>query len=141
MLELLLRLAGIGQIVLVVLSPFVIPRALGWSAELAKLRPLTRQTFWTYAAYILCFNLSFGLVSAFAPRLLIDGSRLGLFVSAFIALYWAARVVIQFTYYDRSAAPPGRIFALGEWALVALFVFLTAVYAAATLADLGMIAI
>jgi hypothetical protein len=40
--------AGVGQLVLIVGS-LAIPRALGWAEETAKLRPLTRQVFWTYA--------------------------------------------------------------------------------------------
>jgi hypothetical protein len=134
-LELLVRLAGVGQIALVAASPILIPRVLGWREELALLRPLTRQIFWTYAGYILCFNLAFGLVSAFTPDLLIDRSPLATAVSAFIAVYWIARVLIQFFYYDRSAAPAGLVFVLGEWLLVALFAYLSLVYLIVALVD------
>src|SRR5262245_28399545 len=61
----LIRLAGLGQVVLVAGS-LAVPRVLGWRRELAGLRPLTRQVFWTYAGYILTTNLVFGLVSALA---------------------------------------------------------------------------
>jgi hypothetical protein len=127
-LELLVRLAGIGQLALVAVSPILIPRILRWHDELAPLRPLTRQIFWTYAAYILCFNLAFGLISTFAPSLLIDPSPLAVLVSAFIAVYWIVRIFVQFFYYDRSAAPPGLIYAVGEWLLVGLFAYLGVVY-------------
>src|SRR5690349_14911641 len=40
----LVVLAGIGQLALAVAS-LVLPRVLGWRAETAKLRPLTRQVF------------------------------------------------------------------------------------------------
>ena len=36
------------------------------------LRPLLRQVFWTYAAYIWFTNLCFGLVSALAPHWLLE---------------------------------------------------------------------
>jgi hypothetical protein len=84
-LETLVWIAGLGQIVLVCAS-LAIPRVLGWREELQALRPLTRQVFWTYAGYILCLNLSFGLLSTLAPRLLVDGSPLAAAVSGFIAL-------------------------------------------------------
>ena len=116
-------------------SPILIPRVLGWREELALLRPLTRQIFWTYAGYILCFNLAFGLVSAFTPDLLIDRSPLATAVSAFIAVYWIARVLIQFFYYDRGAAPGGLVFVVGEWLLVALFGYLSLVYLVVALVD------
>jgi hypothetical protein len=122
-----LILAGLGQIALIVAS-LAIPRVLEWPRELAGLKPLLRQMFWVYSAYIWGTNLSFGLLSTFAPGLLLDGSPLAGCVAAFIAVYWGARVVIQFAYFDRSGAPQGRIFVLAEVALVALFVALTLVY-------------
>lgn len=127
-LETLVRLAGIGQLLLVLASP-AIPRVLGWREELAKnVRPLTREVFWTWAAYVWLTHMAFGALSTFAPRLLVDRTPLAGLVSSFIATWWGARIVIQFTYFDRSAAPPGRIFKLAEPALVLLFVVLAAVY-------------
>jgi len=43
-LEELIRMAGIGQLLLAAAS-LAIPRVLGWKEELARLRPLTRQVF------------------------------------------------------------------------------------------------
>ena len=131
----LVVLAGVGQIVLS-LASLAIPRVLGFAAETAKLRPLLRQMFWTYAGYILCTNLSFGLLSAFAPGWILDGSPLAAAVTGFITLYWSARVVIQFTYFDRSDAPAGAHVRLAEMLLVALFVYLVVVYALALSANL-----
>jgi len=128
-------LAGIGQLALVVAS-LAIPRVLGWRDDTAKLRPLTRQVFWTYAAYIWCTNLSFGLVSL-RPAWLLDRSPLAAAVTGFIAAYWVGRVAIQFFYFDRSDAPEGLAVRLAEAALVGLFVFLSAVYGAAVLFNLG----
>ncbi len=119
--------AGVAQLILVVAS-LAIPRLLGWRGDLAKLRPLTRQVFWTYAGYIWVTNLSFGLLSTMAPRLLLDRSPLAGFVCGFIAVYWAARVVIQFAYFDRTEVPEGLFFVVGETALVTLFASLTIVY-------------
>ena len=125
----LLILAGIGQLALAAGS-LAIPRILRWGADTAKLRPLTRQVFWTYAGYIWTTNVAFGLLSVATPYLLLDGGALTRIVAGYIAVYWAARVVIQFTYFDRTDAPPGRLTQLGEIALVGLFVYLTVVYGA-----------
>lgn len=133
----LVLLAAIGQLVLIVAS-LAIPRVLGWRTETAKLRPLTRQVFWTYAAYIWATNLSFGLVSLH-PAWLLDGSPLAAGVTGFISVYWIGRVGIQFFYFDRSDAPPGPLVRLAEVGLVALFVYLAAVYGAATLFNLGRV--
>jgi hypothetical protein len=131
----LVLLAGVGQIALA-LASLAIPRVLRFEEETAKLRPLLRQMFWTYAGYILCTNLSFGLLSALAPTWLLDGSPLAAAVTGFIAVYWGARVVLQFAWFDRSDAPPGAHVRLAEAALVLLFVFLTCVYGLALAANL-----
>ena len=129
--------AGVGQLALVAAS-LAIPRVLRWREDTAKLRPLTRQVFWTYAAYIWCTNLAFGLVSL-RPGWLLDGSPLAGCVTGFIAAYWLGRVLIQFFYFDRTDAPPGRHVRLAEAALVGLFLFLSLTYAAALLFNLGVI--
>jgi hypothetical protein len=130
--------AGLGQLALIVAS-LAIPRALRWPEEMAKLRPLTRQVFWTYAGYIWVTNLSFGLLSTFAPDSLLNRSPLAAAVSAFMGLYWAARLVIQFAYFDRRDAPRGTIFRLAEAALVGLFIYLACVYGTAFAFNLGVV--
>ena len=123
----LLIAAGVGQLILIAAS-LAIPRVLRWPEDLARLRPLTRQVFWTYAGYIWATNLSFGLLSTFAPGWLLDATPLAGAVCGFIATYWGARVAIQFVYFDRDDAPKGPLFAVGEVLLVGLFVALTVVY-------------
>lgn len=123
----LVLLAGIGQLSIVIGS-LRIPHVLRWSDDVAKLRPLTRQVFWTYAGYIWATNLSFALISTLAPKWLLDGSPLAAAVTGFIAMYWGVRIVIQFVYFDRSDAPSGMIYHVAEVVLVGLFVFFTATY-------------
>ena len=135
-LETLVRLAGAGQIVLVAASA-AIPRVLGWRDEVRRgLRPLTRQVFWTWGAYIWISHLAFGLLSALGAHLLTDGSTLSGIVAAFIATWWGARLVVQFTYFDRSATGEGLKFKLAEVGLVSLFVSLAVVYGMVALLDL-----
>ena len=137
----LLVLAGLAQVALI-LASLAIPHVLGWRAETAKLRPLTRQVFWTYAGYIWTTNLCFGLLSTFGANLLIDGSRLGTVVSAFIAAYWGARLALQLFCFDTSEVRrEGPLHRLAEVALTLLFASLTAVYVgAAVLPAAGLLA-
>lgn len=129
-------LAGIGHLALAVGS-LAIPKTMGWREDTAKLKLLTRQVFWTYAGYIWFSHIAFGLLSVLAPGLLLDRSPLAGMVCGFIALWWGARIVIQFTYFDRSARPPGAIFVLAEAALIAFFAGCTGVYGWAAWANLG----
>ena len=126
-LERLIVAAGLGQFALVAAS-LAIPRILHWREQAALLRPLTRQIFTTYACYIVGTNLSFALISVLAPGWLLEGSGLGASVTGFMALYWGARVAVQFLYYDRRDAPAGAFFQFAEGALVLLFLFLTVTY-------------
>jgi hypothetical protein len=123
----LLVLAGLGQLALA-FGSLAIPRILRWKEDTDRLRPLTRQVFWTYATYIWVTNVAFGLLSLAAPDWLLDGSGLACAVASYVALYWGARLFVQLFYFDRSAAPPGLFYRGAEAALVGLFVFLTAVY-------------
>ena len=73
MIETLIFYAGVGQLILVIGS-LAIPYVLNWAEDTARLRPLTRQVFWTYAGYIWGTNLSFALLSMF-DRPVISGNR------------------------------------------------------------------
>ena len=132
--------AGWGQLAVVVGS-LGVPRALNWTGELQQVSPLIRQIFWTYAGYILCTNLAFALVSILGNEELSDGSPLASSVTGFITLYWFARIMIQFFYFDRASAPTGLKYTVGECVLVGLFVFFTAVYAVATWDNLSAVAV
>ena len=121
----LLQLAGGGQLLLA-LATLSVPRMLGWREELARLRPLNRQIFTTYAGYILCTNLCFGLLSLLAPAWLLDGTPLAAAVAWYIAAYWGVRLVLQFVYYQ---APPGAFYTTMEVLFSLLFAYLTGVYA------------
>lgn len=118
---------GIGHVVLC-LGSLGIPKTLKWKAHLATLPRLLRQMFWTYAGYILSINLFFGVISIFGSSELLNGSFVSGAITFFIGIYWLARVVIQFVYFDRSQAPEGIIFLVAEVMLVALFVIFTLVY-------------
>lgn len=120
-------IAGLGQLVLAGGS-LALPGMLGWREQTAKLRPLTRQVFWTYAAYIWCTNVFFGSLSLLGHHVLLDGSPLARIFCGYVACYWGARVGIQFFWLDRSDAPKGWFYTLSEIALVTLFLYLTALY-------------
>jgi hypothetical protein len=128
-------LAGLGQIGLA-LGSLAIPKVLRWPDELARLRPLTRQVFWIYAAYIAASHLAFGLLSSIAPRALCDGTLLAAAVTLYIAAWWAVRLVLQFACLDRRDAPPGYRFRVAEAVLVVLFATFTLVYAWAAAVNL-----
>lgn len=119
--------AGMVQISIAIGS-VTIPGILKWRQELLKVQPLIAQIFWVYAVYILTMNLSFGLLSVFACNELVSGSKLALFVTGFICIYWVSRVSIQFFYFKREHFPVGKWHTAGETLLVTLFIFLSIAY-------------
>lgn len=120
-------LAGIAQIALVIGS-LVIQLVLNRKANLAKVQLWIKQTFWTYAAYMLVINFCFGLLSIFAANDLLNGSLLSLLICGFIAVYWILRVYLHF---ERVSFPQEKLQTTGEAALVGLFIYLSIVYSLA----------
>lgn len=131
MLKILIILCGIGHIVLG-LGSLVIPKMLNWKSSLSALPVLIRQIFWTYAGYILCINLFFGIISILHADELLAGTGLSKALLILITLYWFSRVGIQFVYFDRSQVPKKFIYVLGEIMLVTLFIMFAIVYGYAT---------
>lgn len=128
----LLVLAGAGQIALALVS-LAVPRVLHWREETARLSPLTREVFWTYAAYIWTSHIAFGLVSMLLPQALLDPGPLAPCITGFIALWWSARLALQIFAFDRSARPPGARYVAAELALVTVFVGCALLYSTLTL--------
>ena len=135
--KILLQISGIAHLCLAIGS-LVIPKLLHWQHALEKVPVLIRQMFWTYAAYILGINIFFGVISIFLVSDLLSGSALAVSVCSLITLYWLARVIIQFTYFDKSDIPDHWIYKLGEWTLSLLFLFFTCFYGYAVYFNLNL---
>jgi hypothetical protein len=127
LIEQLVFWCGIGHVGLCIGSLYI-PKALRWEKHLQHLQPLLREMFWTYAGYILVLNFSFGMLSIFGSYELLDGSFLARSITFFIGLYWLMRIGLQFFYFDRSEAPTGLAYTLGEIALMVLFSAFTLTY-------------
>lgn len=136
MLRILVIVAGVGMFGIAAASAAV-PRVLRWREDLAGLRSLNRQIFWTYSGYILGTNLCMASLATFAPGWLLAGTPLAAAVSGYVCVYWGARLVIQFAYYDRSEAPRGPLYEMAHYAFSAIFAFLTLVFGACCWTNLG----
>lgn len=134
-LEVLLSLAGVGQLLLCA-AALAIPKVLDWKNDFRRLQPLTRRVFWVYAGYIWFTILSIGLGSTFAAGLLVEDSGLATAVCVYVALFWGARLVIQFACFGRSVYPRTPALHVVEFTLITLFVFLASVYSFAAVTSL-----
>jgi len=131
-----LKLAGIGQLILV-LASIAIPHCLGWREGLAGLKTLLRQMFWTYAIYITAAHTLFGIISLCATDELLAGTFLSTAICLFMALWWGGRILIQFFYFDITDLPKTKFNQLAKYGLTLLFAFLTTVYTWAVITNLS----
>jgi hypothetical protein len=123
-----LRLAGLAQLSIAAGSVLV-PRYLKWPEELARLSPLTRRVFWTYAGYIFGTNVAGGLLALLAAPALTAPSFLGAVVSGYLTMYWGSRLALQFFCFGPVAPPRTPITRLGEVAFTSAFALITGVFA------------
>ena len=124
-----LQVAAIGQIALALLN-FALPTMLGWHGELAKLSRLPREVFHVHAWFISITVALFGVLTwRFAHDFATGSSVVGTWLATGIGIFWAIRLVIQWTYYSAShwLNDPKRMaihffltFVYGGWAAIYL---------------------
>src|SRR5690348_10462076 len=103
-----------------------VPRVLGWRRELGKLDPLAQQVVWVHGAFIVLIIIGFGAVSVGLPNELAGGSVLARALCAFIALFWAARLVVQFFVFDAKPYLRSALLKLGYNGLTVVFAYFAA---------------
>ena len=123
--SLALWLAGIGHFVVLIAS-FQVPQRLGWKEDLAKLTPFNRKLMWVHGGFAVLTIIAFGILILTLHNDFLRGDRAALGLAAFIGVYWAARIVVDFTYYEHKDWPRGPGFVAGHVLLTLLFLFLSA---------------
>jgi hypothetical protein len=67
---------------------------------LQQVDALSRQLIWVHGAFIVLVIVGFGLLSIFFAGDLAVGTPLASGVCAFVGLFWAARLAVQFFVFD-----------------------------------------
>ena len=107
---------------------FLAPARLRYRENLAKVSPIVRQIFVIHAAYIVGVLLALSALCFFFAPELAGASRLGTFLSGFIALFWLSRSAIQVLYYDSELRKQNRFF---DTAFLLAFLYLGSVFSLA----------
>lgn len=132
-LETLLILAGLGHFGILIAS-FMVPKALNWKANLAPLPPLLRSLFWVYGAFIVLTIAGLGTLTLLHAQAMAAGEPVARSVAAFIALFWSARLFVQFFIFDAREFLTSPARKLGYHMLTAAFIAQAVVYALAAVA-------
>lgn len=103
------------------------PKMLSWEEDLAKMAPINRAIFRVITLFIMFTVLGLGLIVGMSAAELVTGSRLGIGLTLFLALFWAFRGFIQMKLYSK-IWPSGLLGRLSHWGLTGLFGFLCLLY-------------
>ena len=131
-LKICLWLAGAVHLI-ICLANFFLPSMLDYRGNLQRVSPMIRQIFRAHAAYIVATVAGFGLLCFFFTADLAGGSALGRCLSAFFAVFWWSRLVVQYAYYDAAIK---RERPWGNAVFTAAFFYLGATFTAAAVSGL-----
>jgi len=124
-----LWVAGMVQVA-IALANFVLPKKLNYRENLSRVTPIIRQIFLVHSGYIVGIVLLFATITFGFAAQLASGRGLGRFLAAAMAVFWLARVPLQFFYYDAALRRSNRA---GDTAITFALLYLVATYAAAAL--------
>jgi hypothetical protein len=121
-LPLLIFIAGLLHFGILLASALV-PVVLDWKGDLAKLPPLSRQLIWVHGAFIVLIIVGFGMLAVALPGELASGTLLARAICLLIAVFWGARLVVQFFVFDAKPYLRHWFLALGYNGLTLVFLF------------------
>jgi hypothetical protein len=128
-LESALRVAGL-MMTGIVLANFVAAKRLRYRENLAGCEVMVRQVFHVHCAYIIAIVGGLGVLCLGWPQLFMaDG--MGRVLSGFFGVFWASRVIVQLTYYDKETRRQNRgwdLFFLGVFTALSAAFTLTAIF-------------
>ena len=128
-----LLLAGGALHFVILLASALTPRVLDWRGNLAALDPFLRRLFWVYGSFIVLVIVSFGTLTLFHADALASGASLARAVCAVVAIFWLARLAVQFFVFDARAFLTTTFRRLGYHWLTVLFAALVFIYGCAAL--------
>ncbi|MGB8356737.1 MAG: hypothetical protein WCD79_22760 [Chthoniobacteraceae bacterium] len=126
-LELLLRIGGVLHFTILIASAMA-PRVLDWRANLATLHPFLRRLFWVYGVFIVMTIIGFGTLTLLNAAAMAAGEPVARSLCAFIAIFWLARLVVQWFVFDCRPFLTNLFYTAGYHGLTLLFICLVVIY-------------
>ena len=130
--KLLLQFAAVLQLSVLIASALT-PRVLNWRSNLAALHPFLRKLFWVYGTFIVIVIIAFATLTFLHADAMAAREPVARSLCVFIAIFWGARLFVQFAIFDPRPFLTNWFFQLGYHALTVIFAFLVFVYGRATI--------
>jgi hypothetical protein len=127
-----LVIGGLLHFVILIASALT-PRVLDWRANLASLHPFLRRLFWVYGSFIVIVIISFGTLTLLRADELASTVPLARSICAIIAIFWLARLLVQFFVFDARPFLTTMFWRAGYHGLTFLFIALIFIYGSAAL--------
>lgn len=126
-LTLYLRIAGLSMLVLA-FAHIPMTRYFRWREDAARMTPLNCQVFHVHCFFVCLTVALMGALALVWPAELLAPSPLARLVSGGIALFWLARLVVQFFIYDRAHWQGKRLETLAHILFSLLWLYYIAVF-------------
>ena len=130
--KLLLQLAAAVQSLILIASAST-PRVLDWRKNLAVLHPFLRKLFWVYGVFVVMVIIAFAALTFRHADAMAAREPVARSLCLFIAIFWGARLLVQFAIFDARPFLTNWFYKTGFHALTIIFAFLTFVYGKAAL--------
>ena len=130
--KLLLQLAAAVQLLILIASAST-PRVLDWRKNLAVLHPFLRKLFWVYGVFVVMVIIAFAVLTFRHADAMAAREPVARSLCLFIAIFWGARLLVQFAIFDARPFLTNWFCKTGFHALTIIFAFLTFVYGKAAL--------
>lgn len=128
----LLQVAALLQLSILIASAAT-PRVLDWRDNLLSLHPFLRKLFWVYGVFIVLVIISFATITLVHAEPMAAGEPVARSVCTFIAIFWAARLAVQFFVFDAKPFLTNWVYILGYHGLTVIFTVLVLIYGAAAI--------
>ncbi len=130
--KLTLQFAAALQLLILIASALT-PRVLDWRINLAALHPFLRKLFWIYGAFIVMVIIGFSTLTFLHADAMTTREPVARSLCVFIAIFWGARLFVQFAIFDPCPFLTNWFFQFGYHALTVIFAFLVFVYGKAAI--------
>jgi hypothetical protein len=105
-----------------------VPRILKWRTNLATLNPFLRKLFWVYGCFIVMVIIGFAALTFRHADAMAAGEPVARSLCAFIAIFWAARLVVQLSIFDPWPFLTNWFYRLAYHTLTFIFAILVLIY-------------